>query len=76
MMNWDELEGPHADLLADHVPERPSRTLRTSADERNIGPGGGGCGLGHAGASLPVGTTRTFRPFFDQMVSNWCLSNV
>ena len=35
-MHWDELEGPHAGLLADHVPERPSRALRISAGERNI----------------------------------------
>ena len=75
MTNWDELEGPHAGLLADHVPERPSRALRISAGERHISRGGGG-GLGHAGASPPVGRTGTFRHFFDQMVSNWCLSNV
>ena len=37
MTSWDELEGPHAGLLADRVPERPSGALRISASERNIG---------------------------------------
>ncbi len=74
MTNWDELEGPHAGLLADHVPERSSRALRISAGERNVGRGGGGAGSGTQVRAC--GATRTFRPFFDQTVSNQMVSNV
>ena len=69
MMNWGELKGSHADLLADYVSERPSRALRSSAGERNVGRGGGGAGSATQVPSLLAGTTRHF-------LTRWGLTGV
>ena len=71
-MSWDELKGPHADLLADHVPERPSRALRSSAGERNIGRGGGGAG---SGTQVPTCLPER-RALFGPFLTRWCLTGV